>query len=321
MQLAIVVFVAHLTAAGAPAPAAALVAPEGAQEAPSAETSVGDDATDRGSVLVQFERDIRVSEDERAGLVVAVGGDAEIEGEVTALAVIGGDARLEGARIGDLLVVQGRAVIDGESVVTGDVHLRDAELQAEPGATLAGEVRRDAPPWEQAGRTVLTTLFGLGLAGTAVLAAMLAAALAPRGVRRAGGSLIGEVWKTLLAAVIVWIAVPIAAAVAVLTVIAAPLGMAVWTVGLPALALVGYLVAGIRVGDAFLGATRRCVEVRPIGAAAIGVLILIGLGLVPFVGPVVNVLAALLGAGAVALTLWRAARSRAEPPMPTAISR
>jgi hypothetical protein len=136
--------------------------------------------------------------------------------------------------------------------------------------------------------------------------------VAPRGVRRAGRALTGEIGKTLLAAAVVWIVIPVLTGFAMFTLVATPIGVALLAIALPALALVGYLVTGIRVGDALLTATRQRTEIRPMGAAATGLAILLGISLVPYLGPVVNALAALIGGGAVGLSLWRRARSPIE---------
>ncbi len=283
-------------------------------EAPSpGETSEPATAPGRGEVLVRVRGDAYVPEGERVGLVVVVDGEARIEGTVGALAVFRGDAILEGARVGDMLVYEGHATLGPQTVIGGDLHVVDAQIEAADDAVVMGDVVRDSPPWELPGLTLFGTLFGLGVAIAFILAGVLAAAIAPHGVRRVGHALTHEIGKTLLAALVVWIAIPLLAGGAMVTVVAAPLGMAILGIALPALAFVGYLVAGIRVGDAFLSTTRRRQEVRPIGAAAAGLAILLGLSLVPILGSIVNLLAVLLGGAALGLTVWRLARNSAQP--------
>jgi hypothetical protein len=264
-----------------------------------------------GHVLVRVGGDSRVADDERLGLMVVVNGTAQIEGTVETLVIARGEATLEGARIGDMTVYQGRATLGPQTVIGGDLHLVESEVELAPDAVVVGEVTRDSPPWEVPGLTIFGTLFGLGTALVIILAGVVAAAIAPRGVRRAGETLTGEVGKTLLAALVVWLAIPLLAGIAMITVLGTPLGMTVVGIALPLLAIAGYLIAGIRVGDAFLYSTRRRYEVRPTAAAAVGIALLLVIGLVPLLGPIVNILAVLLGAGALALTLWRRARPSA----------
>ena len=299
MYLALTLAVAHILAQP--------IAPQAS--APPATVAQHDAAPARDAeVLVRVQGDAEIGEDERMGLVIVVNGDARITGTVETLAVVRGTADLRGARIGDLFVYEGRASLGPQTVVGGDLNLINSELETAPDAVVIGEVIRDRPPWELPGLGVVGTLLGLGAAFVVILAGVAAAALAPRGVRRTGETLTTEVGKTLLAALVVWIAVPLLAGLAMVTVVGAPLGMTVFAVALPALALLGYLVAGIRLGDAVLGTTRRRHEVRPTGAAAAGLAILLVVGLVPLLGAIVTFVAMIVGSGALALTLWRRAR-------------
>jgi hypothetical protein len=99
--------------------------------------------------------------------------------------------------------------------------------------------------------------------------------------------------------------VPLAAVLLMITVIGAPLGVGVLLGALPLAALLGYLVAGIWIGDWLLGrVSHGGPEVRPYRAAIVGVLILQVLGVIPALAA----LASLFGLGAVLLFAWRTLR-------------
>jgi hypothetical protein len=89
------------------------------------------------------------------------------------------------------------------------------------------------------------------------------------------------------------------------TIIGAPLGLAILLMVWPAAAFAGYLVAGIWIGEWLLNrgtATER--PARPYLAAVVGLVILQVVSLVPFVGAI----ASLFGFGAVLLLAWRTFR-------------
>jgi hypothetical protein len=98
------------------------------------------------------------------------------------------------------------------------------------------------------------------------------------------------------------------------TVIGLPLGFAILLVLLPIMWILGYVVAGTRLGffiDELRGA-RTDLE-HPYLTSVIGVAILQLIGLVPWVGGFVVLLAGLFGAGAIVVHAWRRVRASAGP--------
>jgi hypothetical protein len=97
--------------------------------------------------------------------------------------------------------------------------------------------------------------------------------------------------------------------VAIVTVIGAPLGLGLLLVVLPVLLVIGYLVAGIWIGDQVLdGTSPGIVRERPYLAAVIGLVVLGVVSAIPFVGGIVGGLATLVGFGAIVLLMWRVLR-------------
>ena len=99
--------------------------------------------------------------------------------------------------------------------------------------------------------------------------------------------------------------IPIVAILAMITVIGAPLGLAILLMVWPAAAFAGYLIAAIWIGDFLLSRRGDAAQAqRPYLAATIGIVVLWIVSFVPFVGAI----ASLFGFGAVLLMAWRTFR-------------
>ena len=163
---------------------------------------------------------------------------------------------------------------------------------------------------------LLLLWIGFGLAG--IVAGLLLAGLAARQVRDAEALISHEPGRTLVAGIVGLFAVPIVAIVLMITVVGAPLGLGILLMAWPLVAFIGYLVAGIWIGDWVLHQTARDRDgERPYMAAAVGVLILEVLAIVPVLSIVVAI-ASLFGFGAVLLLALRTLRSRpsSQPTVP-----
>ena len=104
------------------------------------------------------------------------------------------------------------------------------------------------------------------------------------------------------------IAIPVLAIVAMVTIVGAPLGIGILLGFLPLVAFVGFLVAGIFIGEELLGTRKEPAAVRPYRGAVLGIVILQVIGLVPVVGGLATAVASLLGLGAILLLGWRIVR-------------
>ena len=112
------------------------------------------------------------------------------------------------------------------------------------------------------------------------------------------------------AAVIFWIAAPVVAFVAFVTVIGIPIGITLLLVVLPLLWGLGYVTTGTRLGF-FLADLRHTTPdlAHPYLEAVLGVVIFQLIGLIPIVGGIVVALAGLFGAGAIVVHAWRRIRT------------
>lgn len=273
----------------------------------------------RVSVNTTVQRNARI-----AGGTVEIGPQAMIGGNVT---IGGGEVRISGAIDGYLQAGGGRVIIDG--TVGGDVEVgsgrvelgpnaringrlryasRD-ELQRDPGAEVKGGVERFSPraAWpvpsgiqERAGRGV-GWVWSIGLL---TIAAILVAALPS--VYTGVSATVRERWAlSLLIGFIALVCIPVAALIAMFTIIGVPLALATIALYL-ALLLLGYVSAGISAGELALQrfqASRASHTGWRVAAAVLGMLAISLLGRLPWVGGLIVFAAMLLGIGALLMQL------------------
>jgi hypothetical protein len=198
-----------------------------------------------------------------------------------------------------------------------DASLIDSELQQENGATVTGEINeREDFVFEGFG-FVIGVIFWIGVTIFLLVAAIVLAAVAGDQLLRAATALTNELPQTILAAVIIWITLPILAFFLFFTVVGIPLALAI-IFFLPILWVLGYIVTGARLGIWLTGLINRPAGSHPYLAAFSGVLLLQLVGLIPVIGWLVSAVAGLWGAGAVALLAWRAVRRKSPEPPPAA---
>jgi hypothetical protein len=275
----------------------------------AATPAVAQDVGKDEGVQVRVNGDLSVPAGRREAVVVVVRGEADVAGEAELVVVVDGTARLRGARVTELVVVHGEAVLDDNTRVAGNLHLVNATLDRAPGATVAGEVLYDSGTRLGRGLLLFGILFALGSVVAVLLSGVVAAAVAPLGVRRAGTALTDAFGSTLLATLFVWAGLPVLAVAAMGTVIGIPIGIGIFLFILPALGFLGYLIVGIRLGDYLLGVIRGRDEAwHPYLAALVGLVILLFFGTVPILGSILSPVAAMLGAGALVLLAWREVR-------------
>jgi hypothetical protein len=279
---------------------------------PSAAQSGGNDE----SVLVRVNGDVTVPTGEMHGVVVVVDGDLRFAGTATTVVVVNGTAELTGATVTDLVVVSGTANLAEGTVVSGDVHLIDTTLTQDPSSTVEGTITRGAGGEFTSGFWILGLLFMIGWVILALLAGLLLAGVAPELARRAGRTVTSDILPTIIAGLILWIVVPIVGALLFATIVGIPTAVTIWLLALPLLGFVGFLVAGIRIGE-YITARGGGVG-HPYLASFVGLLALVIVGAVPFVGPLIVAVAGFAGSGALALHAYRAIRDqpRTIPPPP-----
>jgi cytoskeletal protein CcmA (bactofilin family) len=253
-----------------------------------------------------------------AGNSVSVGPQARIAGNAS---LAGRRVEMLGAIGGYLQAAGARVLIDGR--VDGDVEAAAGELELGPRARIGGKLRyrsgeplrQDASAQVQGGierlelpvrpaakRARAPAAFGFWTLGLMAMAALLVAAL-PGFFGRVADAARARFGWSLLAGFIALASIPAAALVLLVSVIGIPLALLA-VLGYFALLLVGYVAAGIALGDSVL---RRWFAARAARKgwralfAALGVLAIGIVALIPWLGALVAFLALLAGMGALLL--------------------
>ena len=264
-----------------------------------------------GRVLISTKGDVTIPAGEQADFVMVVDGTATIAGEVNTIFVVNGSANLTGAKTETVVAINSPVNLADGTVVLGDVMTANSLVHQTGTAEVMGEVKDMQASFIALGAVLAPALILLWIGfGLAVIAAgLLLAGVAGRQVRAAEALIIHEPVLTFATGIVAMVLIPLAAFLLIATLIGAALGVGILIALWPLVAFVGYLVAGISIGDWVLEQRRPAVSrERPYLAAVIGLLILQALGLVPVLG-IVSTLVSLFGFGAVVLLAWRTLRA------------
>jgi hypothetical protein len=268
-----------------------------------------------GRVLISTGGDVSIPAGEHADAVIVVKGTASIAGEVNTVVVVDGAATLTGARTETVVAVRSPVTIGAGTVVLGDVMKFDSVVTRVGDGAISGSIRDMGADIAGIGWFVGPALLMayLGLALAAIAAGLLLAGLAARQVRAAEALISHQPVQSLLAAFAGIFLPIIVVAILFVTIVGAPLAVGILLGLWPLAAFIGYLVAGIWIGDWVLaltspGTTRE----RPYLAAVVGILILEVLGVLPFLA----MIATLFGFGGILLLAWRTLRTGSLPTAP-----
>jgi len=262
---------------------------------------------DSGRAVISLDGPVDVPAGQHLDALVVANGDARIAGVVRHVLLMNGTATASGATIGSLLVMNGTAFLQDGTTVTGDVSTLNGTISAAPGTTVVEPVRdlRGELAALSLALIPLFLIFMLGAALLVVVIALFLAAIAGRQVRSVESLISREPGPVLLAGIVGAFVLPFVAFLLMVTVIGAPLGLALLFIVLPVMAFLGWLVAAIWLGDWIVERLRGAREPRrPYLAAAVGVVVLAFAGMIPFV----SMIATVFGFGAVLLATWRVLR-------------
>ena len=269
-------------------------------------------APDSGKVLISINRSVDIPASEHLDTLVVIGGDARISGDVTTIVVIRGTAILSGATARTLVVANGSADLQAGTTVSGDVRTLDGTVTQETGAAVGGTVRTLDADLAALGLLLIPAflLLFLGVGLATVAAALLVAAFAARQVRSVESIIARQPGHVLVAGIAGTVVLPLLAILLIVSVLGAPIGLAVLFILLPALAFLAWIVAAIWIGDWIVARFRGSAEAdRPYLAAVLGVIVLAVAGVVPFV----TAIATLFGFGGLLLAAWRTLRREVAP--------
>jgi len=249
-----------------------------------------------------------VAENERVGDVVILNGDAVVNGRVDgSVFALNGDVLVRGSVRNDAIAFNGRVTVAGGARVGGDVTSRDS-ARISAGATVAGDVRSVGRRFGlgQFGLVALVLLW-LALGASTLVFGVLLLLVAPRAADAfadAGRTAVGASIGLGIAA---GLGIPIVGLVLLATVIGLPLG-AVILLTLGFLYMLGYVASAFFLGRVIL---------RPPGnrflAYLIGWAILTVAGIIPVLNVIVLIAATVYGLGMIAVALFRVRSGPREP--------
>ncbi len=255
-----------------------------------------------------------IAPDQELDLLVVLNGTTTIHGDIQSVVLIGGTAELVGGHAGGIVAIGGRLGLDAASVVDSDIRVVDTDLQQAAGAVVGGRVIDGVADVDWAvvsvvGASLLFVLW-IGLVLAAIVVALVASAVASRQLRQAGEVITREPAMSFVAGLAGIVGIALVSALAMITVVGIPLGLTIMFAGLPLVAFVGFLITAVWIGDWIVARTSPGVErERPYLAAFLGVIVLSGLSLIPFVGGMIS----LFGVGAALLLMWRTFRGEGKP--------
>ena len=277
----------------------------------------------------------------RVSLDASVGRNARLAGGrliIGPRARVAGNVSMAGGRVDILGAVDGYLQVAGERIylngpVGGDVEGRGRRIELGPEARIAGRLRyasRDAlvqdpaalvrggieqvasaRAWadlSEAGRGAARIAFWVWSLGMIVLAAVLVLA-APNVSMGVAEAVRGRLGLSFVLGFVTLVSVPVAAAILLVTGVGAPLGLLA-LLAYAAVLILGYASSGVALGQAALGRVRQRAPTpgwRAV-AAALALLLLAVVSRIPLIGPVIALLALVIGTGAMVLQVGRATR-------------
>jgi len=269
--------------------------------------------------LVVITGRVEIPAGDRVGDVIVVDGDVTVEGTVSGdLFVVNGDVTISGTVEGTATVVNGDVVVSDGATIQGDLTTGSTASVA-PGATIGGEQRRvDFDFVFGRAAIVGAILTWIAVAVSMLVLGIVFLAFAPRAAEAIATTAVTKIGPTIGWGFAMFFGIPIAAGLAIVTLVGIPLGVAV----LLAMALV-YAFAGMAAAYAVGRALVKPPTSRFVSYLA-GWAILAGATLVPFLGGLVWIAAIVYGLGAITVSAWNARRGSVEvasaaalPPPPT----
>lgn len=273
---------------------AALVLPAAA---PAAETRA-----EGGDAVVVISGDVTIPRGEEVDGVVIASGDLVLAGRSDGDVVLfSGDALVSGTIDGDLITFGGTAKLLPRAHVTGDVRYGDERPVVAGSAIVRGDVTEEDWPdsWDFV-PFVGAFIFWLAIGVSMAVLGVLLLLIAPRAAEAIAARSRERIGPVVAIGFAVAIALPVAGAIAAITLVGLPLAFVVLLALLP-LGALAYVASAYALG-------RRLVK-EPKGrlwAFLAGLLVLRALALVPILGLLVGLAALIFGLGLIGAAIGAA---------------
>jgi cytoskeletal protein CcmA (bactofilin family) len=257
-----------------------------------------------GDAIVVISGDVSVPRGESVDGIVVVRGDVRLAGHVDGdVVLISGDALIAGRIDGSLVTIGGQARLLPSAFVAGNVHYGDERPVVAGSAIVRGDVSKengldslDLLPSISIGVSFLWLAIGISMA---ILGSLLLL-IAPRAAGAIEARSRERVGPLIAIGITVAIALPVAAAIAAVTVVGLPLAFVIALALLP-LGAVGYCALAWVLGRRFVKPPRNRIL-----AFLAGLAILRALALVPILGLLVGLGAAIFGLGLIGAAIGAA---------------
>jgi cytoskeletal protein CcmA (bactofilin family) len=274
-----------------------------------AASSAAEATGDAEDAVVVISGDVTVPRGKTVDAIVVADGDVRLAGHADGDVVLfAGDATISGRIDGDLVTFGGRARLLPRAYVAGDVRYGDDPPVIAKGATVRGDVDKEA--WNDSLEFlpfVGAFVLWLGVTISAAILGVLLLLLAPRAADAVCARSRGRIGPVIGIGIAVAICLPLAAVIAAVTLVGIPLALGILLALLP-LGAVAYVASAWVLGRRLVGRPRG----RILSFLA-GLAILRLLALIPFLGFLVGLAAVVFGLGLIAVVIWAAREPAAVP--------
>jgi hypothetical protein len=252
--------------------------------------------------IVAISGDVDVARGETVDGVFVVSGDVRIAGEVDGdVVLISGDAVVNGRIDGDLITIGGQARLLPRAFVSGDVRYGDERPVVAGSAIVRGDVTQkngldslDLFPFLGA------LIFLLGTFVSTALLGLLLLLIAPRAADAIEARSHERIGPLIAIGIAITIALPVAAVIAAATIVGLPLAFVILLALLP-LAAIAYCASAWVLGRRMVKEPHSRYLAFLAGVAVLGLI-----SLVPVLGWIVGIAAAVFGFGLVGSAIGRA---------------
>ncbi len=269
-------------------------------------------ANNEEDAIVVISGDVSVPPGETVDGVYIASGDLRLAGRVDGDVVLfAGDATVSGRIDGDLVTLGGQARLLPRAFVSGDVHYGDERPIVAGNAIVRGDViKEDWSGWDDWGDflpIIGAFALWLGIGISMAILGVLLLLIAPRAADALYTRSRERVGPVIAIGIAVGICLPLAAAVALVTLVGIPLAVVIGLALLPIAAL-AYVTAAYALGRRLVGEPRS-----RLWAFLAGLAILRALALIPILGFLVGLAAVVFGLGLLGAAIGAARDPEAEP--------
>jgi cytoskeletal protein CcmA (bactofilin family) len=274
-----------------------------------AAASAADTTHNEEDAIVVISGDVTVPRGETVDGIYIVSGDLRLAGRVDGDVVLAaGDATVSGRIDGDLVTFGGQARLLPRAYVSGDVSYGDERPIVAGSAIVRGDVTKENwDGWDEFLPFIGAFVLWLGVGISMAILGVLLLLIAPRAADALYARSRERVGPVIAIGIAIGICLPLAAAIALVTLVGIPLAFVIGLALLPIAAL-AYVTAAYALGRRLVGEPRS-----RFWAFLAGLGILRAAALVPFLGFLVGLAAVVFGLGLLGAAIGAARDPEAEP--------